>query len=338
MSNLTRFQNKNWHDVKTIVLRYCAPAFTLVTLYLFAFVFALPGGAHPFISPTIIIPAVALFVWLALRRRWLSQAQVINSLWQALTLYLVFVALSMIEGRTWLVPKKNLIAGLIGLVWYPATANFLKQRRALLAGWLLVALAVEVLSKSRGGWLGFAAGAAFLTVAYWVDRRRVSHVGLVALSAMALVTGIAIVAVSMSDTHNRVGYTAALWMVAWRLFLTSPITGSGPGAFAAAWHNTYPALFPLTHAHSIVFNTLAAWGLVGLIVLVAGLVILGRSLLRRWRQTSDRLPVAALGASLITFLIHNLLDSTYIEPALAFVLAIIIVCALHGDKTSNRAS
>src|SRR3990172_10518970 len=256
MSNLTRFQNKNWHDVKTIVLRYCAPALTLVMLYLFAFVFALPGGAHPFISPTVIIPAVALFVWLALRRRWLSQAQIINSLWQALTLYLVFVGLSMIEGRTWLVPKKNLIAGLIGLVWYPATANFLKQRRALLAGWLLVALAVEVLSKSRGGWLGFAAGMAFLAVAHWVERRRVNRAGLVALSAMGLVAGIAIVAVSMSDTQNRVGYTAALWLLAWRLFLTSPITGSGPGAFAAAWHMIYPALVPLTHAHSIVFNTL----------------------------------------------------------------------------------
>ena len=311
------------------MLRWCAPALTLVMLYLFAFVFALPGGAHPFIPPTVIIPAVALFVWLALQRRWLSQAQVIDSLWLSLTLYLVFVALSMLEGHTWLVPKKNLIAGLIGLVWYPAAANFLKQRRALLAGWLLVALAIEVLSKSRGGWLGFAAGTAFLAVAHWVDRRHVNRVALIALSAMALLTGIVIVALSMNDKQNRVGYTAMLWMVAWRLFLTSPLIGSGPGAFAAAWHNTYPALFPLTHAHSIVFNTLAAWGVAGLIILGGGLTFVARSLLRRWHQTTDRLPVAALGASLVAFLVHNLVDSTYTEPALMFVLTIIVVCALQ---------
>jgi len=111
------------------------------------------------------------------------------------------------------------------------------------------------------------------------------------------------------------------WTVATAIFLRRPLMGSGPGTFNLFWSHLYPPpMWQAMHAHSIIFNTAAEQGIVGLIALAVMALAVFRA---AWRD-------AGLLAALMAFAVHSLVDSLNVAPAVMIVLAVLMGSRLGG--------
>src|SRR5262249_22565148 len=138
-----------------------------------------------------------------------------------------------------------------------------------------------------------------------------------------VIVGAAIVLAPVLSTRLLAGDAGRveLWSAAWSMFVSSPVTGTGPG--------TFPLLRPLTPitdasyavlttSHNSVLQTLTDSGLLGLAALasiVAGVAWLAVQALRRARSASDRAIVVAVVGSLLAMAIHSLVDTQFHIPA-----------------------
>jgi O-antigen ligase len=110
------------------------------------------------------------------------------------------------------------------------------------------------------------------------------------------------------------------WGVAWNVFLASPITGSGPGAFARAWLETYPALPAYPHAHNIVLQALADYGLFGLAVLACVVFYFVR---RVWPLRYEPTTYGLL-LGMLALAVHSIVDVPTWDLG---VLTVALICA-----------
>jgi len=225
-------------------------------------------------------------------------------------------------------PSANMIAGMMNLLLLPTLAEFAVLQLWRRAIWIGIALAVIVVCASRGGWLGLAAGLVVL-----IARERAALGPLVAKARrflpVALPVG-AVVAVAglwQLNLPNR-AFTDHMqfWSLARQVFLAHPIAGSGPGTFQLWWVAAHPEAIPYTHALSLVLNTAAEQGVIGL----AALAVLAVCTLRAaW-------PHPGLFAALVAFGFQNLVDGTHPEPAIMVTLAVLIGSTLAGEKSVDR--
>ncbi len=206
-------------------------------------------------------------------------------------------------------PLAALVLLLLGFVL--ATID-LRGGAARLAATILVLLvaAVVLLTASRGAWMGAAVGllvtgGAAITLipgargraAHSVSSRR----GLTALVALFVLLGGAVVLAASSgrlslDDPGRDAFTAA----SLRMFQSSPLTGMGPGTWQVLREsNTVPGQWDASvpHAHSIYWQALAEFGLIGVVAGVVVAISLGL-LIFRALQSDDpsrrRVALAAL--------------------------------------------
>ena len=101
-----------------------------------------------------------------------------------------------------------------------------------------------------------------------------------------------------------------LWTVAAQVWRDSGGLGAGPGAFAAAWSNAYPAAyFAHSHAHNLILQVAAEVGIVGLAALVG---------LADWVQKNTWRRGQVL---LIAVFVHGLVDCVLLYPLLLLVVA-----------------
>jgi len=231
-------------------------------------------------------------------------------------------------------PAPNLVAAMINLSLFPALVEFLQRPRALLLIWIIGALGVLALTVSRGGWGGAWVGLLVLIALNWRSAlefyKRIPEE--VWLLVIVLLGVIALLLVMHADFSMR-GGRWEFWSLAWRMFIAHPITGAGPGTFQYFWVQAHPDRIPYPHAHSIVFNTLAETGLLGFAALISLAIALGRAWWKRWQVSSGQTcHLSGLISSVIAFGVQNLVDSTYIEPAVMFALAIIVAVALTPVK------
>lgn len=123
-----------------------------------------------------------------------------------------------------------------------------------------------------------------------------------------------------------------VYVATWELWRGFPLFGTGLGSFREAFPLVQPAgLAGLwRHAHSDPLELLATSGLLGLVLLLAGLGFLLRTLsevLQRGRRSEDRAAgLAALG-SIAALAIHEMFDFGLTLPANAFTLAIFLGAA-----------
>jgi O-antigen ligase/tetratricopeptide (TPR) repeat protein len=186
-------------------------------------------------------------------------------------------------------------------------------------GWALAAALFAValvLSKSRGGALAAAGGIALLPFFY---RGRASVAGAAALAALG---GVAVFVANPAGLMERFGAMDPFDLSAesrWTIFVTTaqaamkqPVFGFGWGSNPRAYHPFQPASFPgqVHHAHSEYVNVLFEAGVVGLILVLAGM---GFWFVRVWWAQKplpgpDRMPVtAAIGAAAVVAL-HSFVD------------------------------
>lgn len=198
-----------------------------------------------------------------------------------------------------------------------------------------------VLSASRGAWLGVAlaavvTGAAWLLVnraalrrareREWTGRER----GLFAAGAIAavavVVVGIVAVLPRLSDTSGA-SLRGSLISTSIRMFEASPLTGRGPGSWTPdriAFTDPSEIDYYIPHAHNVPAQTLAEFGLVGLVAAIVVVVLLLRLIwtgLRHGDRPTRQLAYAALfAAAYITA--QQLVDAWIHQPAILFALAL----------------
>lgn len=153
----------------------------------------------------------------------------------------------------------------------------------------ILALVVTFITGSRGAWLGAGLGviAVFSAalLAHPENRRRAGAVLRSRFAVIALVVGIPLVTaagvlaalsgrLSLDDGGFRAGFARA----SAQMFEASPLTGVGPGTWgvlrASNTIPTDPDLY-IPHAHSVYVQTLAEFGLGGVVAGIAILAALG---------------------------------------------------------------
>jgi len=220
---------------------------------------------------------------------------------------------------------------------------------ALLAGYAVL------IPKSRGGYMGAAAGVGVLT--YLVDKRAVVVFAVIlALSPfwapafvqerVAETTVDSFEAGLVGDATDRLDPSAAvrldIWGVVARKSLKSPIIGHG---YAAVPYLTIEELGRPWSAHSLYFETLGQTGLVGIIVLfwlLFACVRSGRELVRvASTRTSRGLAIGFLGAT-VALIVANIFGERFTHISIAgtyFFLAGLVdrsIAIEHESSLSDK--
>jgi len=126
--------------------------------------------------------------------------------------------------------------------------------------------------------------------------------------------------------------------VAERLFLASPLVGTGLGTYGDLYPGMVSDGTTSYFAHNEYAQLLAEAGFAGLLFLIALLYLLVRSALVFWRNAphEDRVPGAAAWAALAGILMHSCFDWNLRVPANAFLAWVTTGLALATGLPSSR--
>jgi tetratricopeptide (TPR) repeat protein len=220
--------------------------------------------------------------------------------------------------------------------------------RIALWGLAAAALGLVFLTSSRGGWLACAAGLGVIAVLEATHRRAQIHklwawiksrwwvlVALILVAVILVAAAVWIFArISANPTHASIlDARAEYWPPAWQAFLQHPVTGLGLFTFnnVLLQAHSSPPFGIYLHAHSLWFNTLAETGVLGFLVLLAGIFFLGRALILRIKDPSQKVnrPVIfASAAALTAASVHSCFDTIIGKSlgswALAFTLGLAV--------------
>jgi O-antigen ligase/tetratricopeptide (TPR) repeat protein len=245
-----------------------------------------------------------------------------------------------VDGLTWGNPSAVMTMTVLLTIAAAAWLGFASRGRAVTC-WLLVILTalVTLVSGSRGGWIGLFLGMAFTGVA-WLSfaqnrtllsrrfRSRATRTGLAAAmvvgiaGAILIGPGVLARASSGGEVLRLTFYESAIAM-----FREAPVQGTGPGTWVAQRIAYTPASEPDTyipHAHNIVLQTLAEFGMLGVIGALVAALYVGRLLLNAIRgpdATRRRMGWAAV-LGLAYFGGHQLLDFYADFPPGLFAVAL----------------
>ena len=223
------------------------------------------------------------------------------------------------------------LSAYLALLIPPALAMWLTTRkrddRQTLAAWLILALAVEFLTFSRGGILALGVSlSAFCLIwfqqkspalmSHWMSR--IPKGAIIAGLGVILVIGfIGLGLIQQRITTHGSGdqVRLSLWRSAVQMALDHPLLGVGPKLYGRALR-TYrdPALArdQITTAHNLYLNTAAETGIIGLL---AGGWLIGAFILAAWRNwqatssTNQRIRMAGVAAALLGFGAQNGVDT-----------------------------
>lgn len=217
----------------------------------------------------------------------------------------------------------------------------------LLAALLLLAL---FLTTSRGGFISLGVGAALFFLLRLSQSAAVRQMNLqrilTALVPIVLIAGvIGLVVLTIGQSSSRSSGDALrlnLWRSAVGIASDHPLIGVGPGLFGrAAREYRDPSYVDdrLGTAHSIVLNTAAEEGFIGLAVLgvLAGLTF--RAWRRLWRSADSpgrRLRLEAAFAALVGFGVQSLFDTFTTTPLLALVGLLVAYCTVEPGSARDR--
>ncbi len=249
-------------------------------------------------------------------------------------------------------PVAALVLLLLGFAL--ATVEFRGRAGAFTAALLVVLVAtVVLLTGSRGAWLGTAVALIVTGVAALLTnsgaRRRAtafvrSRLGAVGGSVLALLLVAAAAFVVISGRLSLAGGGREVFAaVSLRMFQSSPLTGTGPGTWSVlrAGNTTAGQLDAyVPHAHSVYWQLLAEFGLLGVAAGVVGALVLGSLIVRALRSddtSRGRIALAAL-FGVVLLAVHQAVDMFMNIPPLLFAIALPIAWLdATTEKTQARA-
>jgi O-antigen ligase len=132
-------------------------------------------------------------------------------------------------------------------------------------------------------------------------------------------------------------YTETLGL--WSRF---PLSGSGLGSYRDAFETQQSASLHgrWDHAHNDVLELAATGGVVAILILVVGLALLSRRILRILHfgvRTEDRAAGIAAAGIFVGLLVHELLDFGLTMPANAFTAAVLLGAATAAQTAPRQA-
>jgi tetratricopeptide (TPR) repeat protein len=189
------------------------------------------------------------------------------------------------------------------------------------AAWLVLYVIAIPFSSSRTGWLGLAVWAGVLAV-FWLFEakswKRLVVFGGVIIVLVVLLGSFAFVRYfSAPPSHDNLSSIFSghgnLWNSALTIWRSSPWVGAGPGRFGMEFlgvNTTVPPQYWASNSHSLIFETLAEFGLVGVITGLALLMALVFFVYRRYRAANpdQRWPARAVVAALAAWLAQNVVE------------------------------
>ena len=233
--------------------------------------------------------------------------------------------------------------------------------------------AALVLCGSRGGLLAMLCQAAFLGAAYGLARERpearagargprgralsaAARVGLLAAILLALVVGTVWVGgdplaervasvrdeVGVESSDPTRGRRADIWRSTWELFESSPLAGTGLGAYwiAVAGHHRGSGESVPYQAHNDYLELLASGGIIGAVLAAAFLWLLAARARRRLGAGTPFARAAALGATagLFGVAVHSLFDFGLhvTSNAVAFAALVAVAAADLPEAVGGR--
>jgi putative inorganic carbon (HCO3(-)) transporter len=212
--------------------------------------------------------------------------------------------------------------------------------KSLILGGFPFAVATVILSQSRNAWLGLAMGLGILLVFSNTRRWAVTAAAVaVAVFAFAYWFGLGQVPERVSRIFEATrDPRVALWLVAWKMFIESPLIGKGVHTFRE-FHLPYlekidlpagiirdPAAIPW--AHNLYLEILAERGVLGMVgfgVPVLAMLVTLKRFLKREASPDSRMAALGLSASLAVFLVLGLFDLTFLKD-----WVLLVFCVLAG--------
>ncbi|MEW5987028.1 MAG: O-antigen ligase family protein [Chloroflexota bacterium] len=242
----------------------------------------------------------------------------------------------------------NILASLISAPLLLGINQVVHGDRAnyLLWLWLALALPIFILTGSRGGWLGAAAGLLTLRLGslslHFRDKalsRRVwwrfgatatvTIVSLLALTAWLRPQSFWLNRAQLAQAFDRV----ILWPVALTAWRQHPWLGAGPNTYLTYYLQevAVPPAPPNASPHNVVLSVLGQMGLVGLAAFLYGLALWWRWLRREWRNGRWSNGRVGLTAALTSLGVHSLFDAFELRPQ-PMILGAVLLAALVGGK------
>ena len=237
------------------------------------------------------------------------------------------------------------------VVWIGAETRL---RAMASAGLIALCLVVSLLTGSRAGWLGLAigvwvSGAAWLFVAEnrsivaRLIRSRTIRVGLAGGAvAAAVVAAVFLPGMLFRAGAGGEGLRLSFVANALQMFSESPVHGTGPWTWVAqrvAYTPPTASDYYIPHAHNVLAQTLAEFGVLGLGAGLFAAILVGNLIWRAIRSGDTRRRWLGWGTILAAtyFATHNLLDFyPSLPPALfAFAIPIAWLDASDGREATD---
>ncbi len=202
----------------------------------------------------------------------------------------------------------------------------------------LVMITAMVFTQSRGGWA--ALGAGMITVGL-VSIRKVK-VPVVALATPAIITAALLVFLLASTPTLKERVTETFqeedtsyanrkyaWLDTLEMAKHNFILGSAPGTYKYAFTRYQrPGYFvQVNHAHNDYLQTLAEYGIIGLMIVMAMIVIVSRTAGRMMGALKDRDDLACISGifgAFIAICVHSFVDFNMHIPANAILLTVLV--------------
>jgi len=220
-------------------------------------------------------------------------------------------------------------------------------RRRLYAGACVPLVLCIFLTYSRGAWLVGVPSALLFLGLLGGRRSALVSLGVVLLGLLSLIPlgGTERVASTFRFTEGTGFLRLRLWESAWHMIRDHPILGIGLDNFLYL----YPQyILPgaeiepnLSHPHNIVLDYWTRLGVLGIVALTWLLAAFFRKASRFWhtRPRDDaQAMVYGLSASMVAFVAHGMIDSSYfvVELAFVFFLSLGLLRCVEADRAIAR--
>lgn len=250
-----------------------------------------------------------------------------------------------------------LLAALLLVSIKGSTNNWI--RWGLFAATAATALSL-LLTQSRSGWLGAAAGLVALLLLWLFSRpgqRRVAWLALTGLGLVALTAFFLLDVRQLSQiwleppqetalgSLRTLSYRQAVWPWAVAALGDFPYTGTGLGAFRDVVQRLYPIAIPadvdIAHAHNFLLQVGLDLGLPGLVAYVAVILSAAGGAWRAAAGSAELRPLAlGLLAGLVAFHAYGLADAVALgsKPGLLLWILVGLLTSLARLRQQDRGS
>lgn len=248
-----------------------------------------------------------------------------------------------ISGRTWLrsiatFPDPHMLSLYLGMLFPLSCGLYLKtKKRWYLLASLTIFLA-DILTFSRGGYLGLLAGVFFLTFVFWKKialRYKLSAAGFLVLVSLSFFIPSPVSSRFNSIFDLQEGSNVGrldMWQKAYRVALENPFGGVGIGNYPLEIKASASYREPIT-AHNTYLDIASETGFVSALIWLA---MIFAAIIIFWRRSKEDSFFLTPAVSLVIFATHSLAETSLYSP-LVLTLFLIIFSLTHANLAQKNS-